>query len=187
VKLETVFRNKPNEYTLAGLSDEQIADIRSNCLRSYSAATLMPDEYPLKADHLLGSVKMGVGETRDAILQVYQTVRSMSRGSIPFKEVSGPVGILTAGYIIAERGTTRLVWFLSIISANLAVMNFLPIPIVDGGLFTFLIIEKIKGSPIDQRTQAIAQFVGLALLLSVFVFATYQDVVIRLPILFGHG
>jgi regulator of sigma E protease len=115
---------------------------------------------------------------------VYQTVRSMSKGSISVKEVSGPVGILTAGYLVAERGTTHLIWFLAIISANLAVMNFLPIPIVDGGLFTFLIIEKIKGSPISQRTQAIAQVVGLALLLSVFLFATYQDVFTRLPILF---
>ena len=62
-------------------------------------------------------------------------------------------------------------------------MNFLPIPIVDGGLFTFLIIEKIKGSPISPRVQAIAQVVGLAILLSVFLFATYQDVFVRLPFL----
>jgi regulator of sigma E protease len=105
------------------------------------------------------------------------------RKNISPSELSGPGGILTAGYMVAEKGTTRLVWFLSIISANLAVMNFLPIPIVDGGLFTFLIIEKIKGSPISPRVQAIAQVVGLALLLSVFLFATYQDVFVRLPVM----
>ena len=63
-------------------------------------------------------------------------------------------------------------------------MNFLPIPIVDGGLFTFLIIEKIKGGPISPRVQAIAQVVGLAILLSVFLLATYQDL-FRLPF-FNH-
>jgi regulator of sigma E protease len=61
-------------------------------------------------------------------------------------------------------------------------MNFLPIPVVDGGLFTFLIIEKIKGSPISPRVQAAAQVAGLVILLSVFLFATYQDVY-RLPLL----
>jgi len=62
------------------------------------------------------------------------------------------------------------------ISANLAVVNFLPIPIVDGGLFTFLVIEKLQGRPLSPRTQSIAQVVGLALIVSVFLFVTYQDI-----------
>jgi regulator of sigma E protease len=62
------------------------------------------------------------------------------------------------------------------ISANLAVVNFLPIPIVDGGLFTFLIVEKIKGRPLSAKTQTIAQFVGMAVLLCVFLLVTYQDI-----------
>ena len=123
----------------------------------------------------------GVGETRDAVLQVYLTVKRMVQGSISYKNVSGPVGIFAAGYKFADRGTVWLIWFLSIISANLAVMNFLPIPIVDGGLFTFLVIEKIKGRPVSPRVQAVAQVVGLAILLSVFLLATYQDIT-RLPI-----
>jgi regulator of sigma E protease len=69
-----------------------------------------------------------------------------------------------------------LLWFLCMISANLAVVNFLPIPIVDGGLFTFLIIEKIQGKPLSARTQSIAQIVGLAILVSVFLLVTYQDI-----------
>jgi regulator of sigma E protease len=184
VVLSTEVEGKKSSISLKPLSGDELAEIRTNTLISMSCDTLMPDEFARKGKNPWEAAQMGVGETRDAILQVYQTVRSMSRGSISVKEVSGPVGILTAGYIVAERGITHLIWFLSIISANLAVMNFLPIPIVDGGLFTFLVIEKIKGSPISQRTQAIAQVVGLALLLSVFLFATYQDVFTRLPILF---
>jgi regulator of sigma E protease len=171
-------------YQLSGLSQEQINQIAANRLTTDSIALLAPDEYARKAPNVLIAAKWGVGETRDAILQVYQTVRSMLKKNISPNEISGPVGILTAGYMVAEKGTTRLVWFLSIISANLAVMNFLPIPVVDGGLFTFLIIEKFKGSPISPRVQAIAQVVGLALLLSVFLFATYQDVFVRLPVMF---
>jgi regulator of sigma E protease len=187
VKMLASFDKTPANYTLRGLTSGEIDAINQNSLWSYSTLGLATDEFPLKADTMWGSVKMGLRETRDAISQVYLTVRSMTRrGGVPVKEISGPVGILTAGYLVAARGFVHLIWFLSIISANLAVMNFLPIPIVDGGLFTFLIIEKIKGSPLSQRTQAIAQVVGLALLLSVFVFATFQDVS-RLPLLFGKN
>jgi regulator of sigma E protease len=89
----------------------------------------------------------------------------------------GPVGIFQAGTGFASKGGDWLLWFLAMISANLAVVNFLPIPIVDGGLFTFLILEKIKGKPLSAKAQTIAQYVGLALLLGVFLFVTYQDVI----------
>jgi regulator of sigma E protease len=183
VQVSATYNGQPISYSIKPLDEKQIETVKQNRLMSYGIANLQPDLYIRKASNPVIAAEWGVGETRDAILQVYQTVRSMGRGSISVKEVSGPVGILAAGYRVAEKGTTRLIWFLSIISANLAVMNFLPIPIVDGGLFTFLIIEKLKGSPISPRMQTIAQAVGLVLLLSVFVFATYQDVA-RLPMMF---
>ena len=55
-------------------------------------------------------------------------------------------------------------------------MNFLPIPIVDGGLFMFLIIEKFQGRPLSPKVQSIAQLVGIAMIVSVFIFVTYQDI-----------
>ncbi len=183
VPVTAVVAGKVTSYSLPGLTAAELDAIRENRLDSYATGLLQPATGPRKAKNPLQAAEWGVGETRDAILQVYLTVRAMVRGSISPKEISGPVGILTVGYKLAETGNSRLLWFLSIISANLAVMNFLPIPVVDGGLFTFLVIEKLKGSPISQRTQSIAQVVGLALLLSVFVFATWQDVS-RLPMLF---
>jgi regulator of sigma E protease len=77
---------------------------------------------------------------------------------------------------MAERGWIDLFYFLAIISANLAVINFLPLPIVDGGLMVFLIIEKIKGSPISMRVQVATQVVGLILIGSAFAFVTIQDI-----------
>ena len=172
-------------FSLRPLTDKEVATIAGNKLTAYAVEALPPAMTLLKGKTLSATAKLGIGETRDAIVQVYLTVRAMVRGGISPKELSGPVGILAVGYKFAQAGATRLLWFLSIISANLAVMNFLPIPVVDGGLFTFLIIEKLKGSPISQRTQVIAQYVGLTLLLSVFLFATWQDL-FRLPMLF-HG
>ena len=170
-------------FDLRPLTADEVATIASNRLTTYAVQDLPPLMTIRKADGLVQAAEYGVSETRDAIVQVYLTLRSMVRGGISPKELSGPVGILAVGYKIAEAGSLKLLWFLSIISANLAVMNFLPIPVVDGGLFTFLLIEKLKGSPVSQRTQVIAQYVGLTLLLSVFVFATYQDI-FRIPLLF---
>jgi regulator of sigma E protease len=118
----------------------------------------------------------GVGETRDLILQFYTTIQRFIQGSVSPKNVMGPVGIVNAGTKFAFKGNDWLIWFLSMISANLAVVNFLPIPIVDGGLFVFLVLEKLQGKPLSPRAQSIAQVIGLALILSVFLFVTYQDI-----------
>ena len=77
---------------------------------------------------------------------------------------------------VASRGINWLLWFLCLISANLAVVNFLPIPIVDGGLFTLLILEKVQGKPLSPDAQRIVQMVGLVLILGVFLLVTYQDI-----------
>ena len=106
----------------------------------------------------------------------------MVTGGVSAKNLMGPVGIFQAGTGFATKGGDWLLWFLAMISANLAVVNFLPIPIVDGGLFTFLIIEKIQGRPLSRRAQEYAQLVGLALILSIFLMVTYNDI----ARMFGH-
>jgi regulator of sigma E protease len=131
---------------------------------------------PRRTSNPLIAAQWGVRETRDLIVQFYLTLKRMMQRSIPLSNAMGPVGIVQAGARLADRGNDWLIWFLAQISANLAVVNFLPIPIVDGGLFLFLIIEKLQGRPLSSRTQSIAQVVGLALIVSVFIFVTYQDI-----------
>jgi regulator of sigma E protease len=129
-----------------------------------------------KASGPVQAVYWGITETRDFILQFYLTLRRIFGGSVGADNLMGPIGIFSNGAKLAFRGWDWLTWFLSMISANLAVVNFLPIPIVDGGLFTFLLLEKLQGRPLSPRTQAIAQYVGLAFLAGVFLFVTYHDI-----------
>ncbi len=138
--------------------------------------TLREHVEPRKTSSPVQAATWGVSETRDFILQFYLTLHRMVQGRVSYKNMMGPVGIFNAGRHFAFKGMDWLIWFLSMISANLAVVNFLPIPIVDGGLFTFLIVEKIQGRPLSAKTQSIAQFVGLAIILSVFLLVTYQDI-----------
>ena len=96
--------------------------------------------------------------------------------------MSGPVGIATITYKAVQYSFVSFLYLLAFISANLAVINFLPIPVVDGGVFVLLIVEKIKGSPISIRVQEIITYAGLVFLGAVFLYFTYNDI---LRIVFG--
>jgi regulator of sigma E protease len=173
VKIAAATPNGAKEFDLT-LDPQQIASV-ANLHYGHSLA-LHDRVEPRKTSSPLTAAAWGVTETRDFVLQFYLTLHRMFQGSVSYKNMMGPVGIFNAGRQFAYKGADWLIWFLAMISANLAVVNFLPIPIVDGGLFTFLIVEKIQGRPLSAKTQSIAQFVGLAIILSVFLLVTYQDI-----------
>jgi len=132
---------------------------------------------PLKGENALDAVVIGVHKTYYFIVQVYEVINRMifSR-SVGVENLSGPLGIVSIGGKMAEKGFVDFLFFMAIISANLAVLNFLPLPIVDGGLMVFLIIEKIKGSPVSLRVQVATQMIGLFLLIGAFIYVTFNDV-----------
>jgi|CXWL01.1.fsa_nt_gi membrane-associated protease RseP (regulator of RpoE activity) len=130
----------------------------------------------LRGENALDAVWIGMHKTYYFVLQVYKTMeRMIFTRSLGVDSVSGPLGIIDMGGKVAQAGLVKFLFFLAIISANLAVINFLPLPIVDGGLMVFLIIEKIKGSPVSMKVQVATQVVGLFLIIGMFVFVTYQD------------
>lgn len=131
----------------------------------------------LKGENVLDAVSIGLHKTYYFILQVLQTMdRMIFTRTVGVESMSGPLGIIDMGGKLAKTGFVQFLFFMAIISANLAVINFLPLPIVDGGQMVFLIIEKIKGSPVSLRVQAATQLIGMVLILFAFVFVTYQDV-----------
>ena len=155
------------------LDAEQVANVQD--IRYTNLLTL--NEFTIKRQtrQPLVAAGWGITETRDFILQFYLTLRRMIDGSVSPSNMMGPLGIFSAGTRFAYKGNDWLLWFLCMISANLAVVNFLPIPVVDGGQFVFLVLEKIKGKPLSPKAMAIAQYVGLAFLAAVVLFVTYND------------
>jgi regulator of sigma E protease len=178
--IKVAYTNKDGKHdTTLSLNADQLFHVAG--LRRATDLVLRDYNIVRKDSNPLLAAKQGITETRDFILQFYLTLRRMAGGSVSPKQLMGPVGIFVGGAKFAFRGWDWLLWFLAMISANLAVVNFLPIPIVDGGLFTFLILEKIQGRPLSPRAQAIAQYVGLAFLAGVFLFVTYHDIVRFIP------
>jgi membrane-associated protease RseP (regulator of RpoE activity) len=144
----------------------------------YASNVLMQNELEtLKASGPVDALVIGIHKTWYFVLQVYTMMERMifSR-SVGVEHLSGPVGIVKIGSDVARVGFVEFLFFLAIISANLAVINFLPLPIVDGGLMVFLIIEKIKGSPVSLKVQVATQVIGLCLIVSAFIFVTFQDI-----------
>ncbi|MGD1277769.1 MAG: site-2 protease family protein [Tepidisphaeraceae bacterium] len=152
-------------------------DVRNAQMMGFTCdLRLRPMPGTMRTSNPLVAIGWGVRETRDSVQGLYLTLQRMFTGDVSVSNVMGPVGMFHAGAQLASRGLSWLVWFLSEISANLAVINFLPIPIMDGGLFTLLILEKIQGKPLSAEMQKIVQTVGLVLILGVFLLVTYQDI-----------
>jgi len=103
-------------------------------------------------------------------------IRAMAMKRASTRLLAGPIGILQATYAYAEKSSGDLANFLALLSVNLAVVNFLPIPITDGGHFVFLMYEKAKGRRMEEELEAKFQWAGLVFILMIFLFATFNDV-----------
>ncbi|NBC10446.1 MAG: hypothetical protein GVY24_01760 [Planctomycetes bacterium] len=130
----------------------------------------------VKGENIVEAAGIGIRKTHEFMLQTYVTLVRLFQGTVKMSHLRGPVGIVDEGTRIAKRGFPYLLFFLGLISVNLAVINFLPIPIVDGGHIVFLAIEKLKGSPVSVKVQTWASIAGLALIGFVFLTTLWYDV-----------
>ncbi|MHC3130106.1 MAG: site-2 protease family protein [Candidatus Bathyarchaeota archaeon] len=124
------------------------------------------------------AIGMGYRKTVMFITQTYVTLRRLVGGLVSPKQLIGPVGILAVSYtIVAERPFVYYVYFLGLISACIAVFNFLPLPPLDGGLIVLLLVEKIKGSALSERAQGVIAYAGWVLIGGFFLYVTFNDIV----------
>jgi regulator of sigma E protease len=127
-----------------------------------------------RATSLTEALRLGYAETLDATTMVFGVLGKLGTQISP-RELSGPVGILNMASRAAQEGLTRLLLFLCMISANLAVINFLPIPLLDGGHMVFLAYEGIRGRPASERVQLVLTYIGLVFLLTLMVWVLGLD------------
>jgi regulator of sigma E protease len=131
-----------------------------------------------KADGPIDAIKMGYKRTKTFIIQTYVTLQRLIGGLVSPKQLMGPVGILTFSYrIVAAQPIIYYIYFLGLISASIAVLNFLPLPPLDGGLTLLLLVEKIKGSAMSVRTQEIIAYMGWGLVGAILLYVTFNDIV----------
>ena len=132
-----------------------------------------------QAESWSAAAALGLRHTKNSGVNIYMTLRSLVQGNLSVKALSGPLGIVSIGYMVADHGATKLLMFLGFLSINLAVLNFLPIPILDGGHMVFLIWEAVARRKPSPRVINLAHGVGLVFIISLFVFVMYLDIFVN--------
>jgi regulator of sigma E protease len=120
--------------------------------------------------------QLGIRRTGQDMGRVGQTIGWIAGGKASVSDLGGPVMIIKVAKDEAAVDVTRLLLFLTMLSANLAIINFLPIPILDGGHFVFLTIELIRRKPVSERIQGSLSMIFLFALLGFMVFIISNDV-----------
>lgn len=128
-----------------------------------------------KADSIGEAIAMSLSYTRSSALNIYLTLRSLVTGRVSYKELHGPIGIANAAYQVAQEGSVPMLLFLGYLSVNLAVLNFLPIPVLDGGHMVFLIWEACARRKPNEKLFVGATYVGLAFLVCLMALVLYLD------------
>jgi regulator of sigma E protease len=139
-------------------------------ITSPAAETAIQHYGPAKA--LAESVALTWQRTTDT----FSMVGKMVTGQASTKNISGVIGIAQVANAAAQMGLDRFLEFLGLVSLSLAIINLLPIPVLDGGHLLYYLIELIKGSPVSERTMIAGQYVGIALLFTLMGLAFYNDI-----------
>ncbi len=132
--------------------------------------------YVYQTDGVVESLQVGLASSWDLLRKTWLMLKKMVRAEVSTENMGGIITIGAVSYTWAEEGWAKLLYFLCMLSINLALLNVLPIPVLDGGHLFFLLVEKIKGSPVSERVLGYSQMVGLVLILSLMVYVTFNDI-----------
>lgn len=126
---------------------------------------------------IVDSAWYAVEETGDLTVATLNAVWQIIVGTRSADELGGPIRIAQMSGQVAEISVVSVVWFMAILSVNLGLINLFPVPMLDGGHLLFYGIEALRGRPLGERAQEYGFRIGLALVLSLFVFVTWNDLV----------
>ncbi|MEO0966116.1 MAG: site-2 protease family protein [Planctomycetota bacterium] len=173
---ELMLAGSPTETDTIELSDDDVTALLAARWAVPDDVGFRPRFDPIVASGPIDAMGLGFEYTVRFIQQTYLTLLRLTQGSVSPTELRGPLGIVDVGAQVTREGWTKYLYFLALISVNLAVLNFLPIPITDGGHIVYLLIEKFTGKPPGEKVIQWATLAGLLVLGSLFLFVTYQDI-----------
>ena len=143
---------------------------------------LFNDANDVQAGSPATAIAMGTRKTVESSQDIYLTLQRLFGGQLSPLELAGPISIAKMGYRVATNNFADFLMFLGFLSVNLAVVNFLPIPVLDGGHMVFLIWEAIMRKPPSERIIMGASILGLCLVLGLMLFVVTLDILKSLSI-----
>jgi regulator of sigma E protease len=131
----------------------------------------------LKKDlNLFQAVSESIDQTYQITALTIRGVVKLFQGTVSPKTLGGPIMIAQMAGQQAKEGMVNLIFFIALISINLAILNFLPIPVLDGGHLLFFFIEAVKGSPVSVKVREISQQAGIFVLILLMIYVFYNDI-----------
>ena len=122
------------------------------------------------------SISKGIYETYNLSLKTLQFIGKMITGNMGTENLSGPIGIAQMAGNTAQAGFLPFMYLMALLSISLAVLNLLPIPVLDGGQLTLLGIEAIRGKPLPEKAENIIYTGGAVLVGMLMIFAIFNDI-----------
>lgn len=129
-----------------------------------------------KEGGFFNSFKYAFNEGCAILKQMYVVIINLFTGGVQLNQLSGPVGIYSIVGQMSKEGIAALFYLTALLSINVGVINLLPFPAFDGGRILFLIIEKIKGKPVDPKIENTIHSIGFILLMVLMVYVTFNDI-----------
>lgn len=144
----------------------------------YYGFDIGPAMYTYKASDPIEAAKVGFVSSWRFIEDAFVTLKGMLlTNRVESKNLGGIITIAVVANSSAKGGLTKLLFFLCLLSVNLAFLNVLPIPVLDGGQMFFLLLEAIKGSPVSEKVMSYSQLVGLIIIFSLMIYVIKNDIV----------
>jgi regulator of sigma E protease len=144
--------------------------------KRYMIGIMKADELTFEKSNIFGALKNAFLQTWMYISLTVMGFVKIVQQVVPASEIGGPILIAQIAGEQMKAGWLNLIYFMSLLSVNLGILNLLPIPVLDGGHLVFLTIEGLRRKPLNERAQIVAQQVGIGLLASLMIFVFYNDI-----------
>ncbi|MDO9555343.1 MAG: RIP metalloprotease RseP [Atribacterota bacterium] len=132
-------------------------------------------EISVEKINIFSAFSKGIVATGNIIKLIFSNTIEMISGKVPV-EIAGPLGIAQMTGEAAKLGFLNLLYFTAILSIFIGIFNLLPIPILDGGHLLILVIEKLRGKPLEPEKINFIYLIGISLIIIIFIIATYKDI-----------
>ncbi|MBB3913215.1 RIP metalloprotease RseP [Rhizobium fabae] len=124
----------------------------------------------------LQALREGVIQTRDIVTGTFKYIGNLLTGSMRADQLGGPIRVAQASGQMATLGIGAVLQLAAVLSVSIGLLNLMPVPVLDGGHLMFYAVEAIRGKPLGSAAQEIAFRIGLAMVLTLMVFATWNDI-----------
>jgi regulator of sigma E protease len=176
ISLTVIRKGAPLTIPVTPRAEREVADDSTSAMVGRIGLSARSD-YKTEPLGFVGAVKAGFNASVESAGTIFRTIRGLFSRKVAISNVGGPILIGQMAADQARQGLEPLLAFMAIISINLAVVNLLPIPVLDGGAFLILLVEGIIRRPLPAKLREAVSLVGLALVVLMMVVAFKNDIV----------